>query len=229
MTIFTQETHLMNTKLYIFFPVIFICLLFFPSASIMAHPHSWVSVLTEIEGDNKQITGLNMFWTFDLMTTSYTLDGEDLSERNRLKTLQNLANEMVGNLKEDNYFTHFKKQQHNLLFKTPQQAQLMLEEHKLTLHFYLELEEPLSLPVTDLHLQVYEDSYFVDFLWLKANDLQLSEKFIADCEHNIIEPEPTTTQMIYASSLPRDAQPDSKLGPIFSQSVTINCQEVNGE
>lgn len=219
----------MNTKPCKLLTVIFICLLFFPTTKIMAHPHSWVSVLTEVEGDHKQINGLTMFWTFDMMTTSYTLDGEDLSEANRQKTLQSLASEMVRNLKENNYFTHFKQQQHLLLFKAPAQAQLVLEDHKLTLHFYLELQEPLLLPITNLHLQVYEDDYYVDFLWVKSDDLQLSENFIADCEFNIIEPKPTTAQMLYAASLPRDVQPDSKLGPIFSQSVTINCQKVSDE
>ncbi|WP_022942322.1 DUF1007 family protein [Psychromonas hadalis] len=219
----------MNISQFRFYPIIFVCLLFFSIATVTAHPHSWVSVLTEIEGDNKQITGLTMFWTFDLMTTSYTLDGEDLSESHRQKTLQNLADEMVGNLKENDYFTYFKKQQSRLPFKVPQQARLILEDHQLTLHFFLELEKPLLLPVTDLHLQVYEDSYYVDFLWLQASDLQLSENFMAACDMKIIEPNPTTTQMIYAASLLIDAQPDSQLGPIFSQSVTINCQETRDE
>ena len=213
----------MNINVRCFYPVILICLLFLPVRSVIAHPHSWVSVLTEIEGDNKQITGLTMFWTFDLITTSYTLDGEDLSEQHRQKTLQSLADEMVGNLKENNYFTHFKKNDQVLLFKGAYQAKLTLEDHKLTLAFFLELQEPLLLPVTNLYLQVYEDGYFVDFLWLKESDLQLSEHFIANCEINIAEPKPTTAQMIYAASLAIDAAPDSQLGTIFSQSVSINC------
>lgn len=202
---------------------LFILSVFFHASFVKAHPHSWVSVLTELEGDSHQLSGMRMFWTFDLITTSDALAGEDLSEENQQQTLNALASEMLNNIKQTGYYTWLEKQGSRLSFKEPQQAILTLEDYKLTLQFFLALERPLTLPVTDLTLKIYEDTYYVDFLWLQQDDLQLSESFVADCQLELLEPQTTNEQIAYASSLPRDVQGDSKLGEMFTQKVKINC------
>ncbi|PKG37945.1 DUF1007 family protein [Psychromonas sp. Urea-02u-13] len=225
-----------------FFRVIFyafITLFLLQISTLKAHPHSWVSVFTEIEGNDKQLTGLTMFWTFDLITTSDALDGTNLSAENQQQTLQILASEMLANIKESHYFTHFKMHGQTLAFKTPQKATLVLEDYKLTLNFFLELDKPLPLPITELNLQIYEDSYFVDFLWLQLDDIQLSEHFRGDCQLNIVEPPKNIEQDVFdplfspsnESAPTADAlamydplfMANTKLGETFTQSVVINC------
>lgn len=202
---------------------IFFLVVSFQAPTLKAHPHSWVSVLTEIEGDSQHIKGLKMFWTFDLITTSDALDGEDLSEDHRQDTLQNLAAEMLKNIKETGYYTRLHHNDRPLAFKDPKQALLTLEDYKLTLQFYLALEKPVALPATNLSLKVYEETYYVDFLWLQVDDLQLSESFYADCKFKLLEPQTTTEQIAYAASLEKDAKGDSKLGEMFTQTASIDC------
>lgn len=206
--------------------LVIFCFIFQISA-LKAHPHSWVSVLTEIEGDNKQITGLTMFWTFDLITTSDALSGQDLSEQARQNTLQLLAADMLANIKQNNYFSHFKQHYTTLAFKHPEQAKLSLEDSKLTLSFFLELDTPLSLPVHGLNLQVYEDTHYVDFLWLQQDDIQVSERFHGDCTLNILEPHYVATdissQFSYDPLFISDAPQNNELGAISTQSATISC------
>lgn len=206
-----------------YFCRLFCCLFLLQLPTVQAHPHSWVSVFTEIEGDSQQITGLRMFWTFDLITTSDALDGQDLSEKNQQSTLKKLASEMLSNIHDSQYFTHLQHNQTRLSFIAPQQATLTLEDYKLTLNFFLELEKPLTLPVKDLNLKIYEDSYYVDFLWLQHNDLQMSEQFSGDCQLNIVEPQTTSEQIAYASSLGVDAPSNDSLGVMFTQKVMISC------
>ncbi|GLS92481.1 membrane protein [Psychromonas marina] len=209
----------------IFQPILWLLFLIILShiSEAKAHPHSWVSVLTELEGDSRQLSGLRMYWTFDLITTSDALAGEDLSADNQPLVLQALAAEMLSNIKNEGYYTHLENQGGGLHFKEPDQATLTLEDYKLTLQFFLELEQPLALPLTDLTLKIYEDTYYVDFLWLQKDDLQLSESFHADCQLKLVEAQTTSEQIAYVSSLPIDAQGDSKFGEMFTQSVTINC------
>jgi ABC-type uncharacterized transport system substrate-binding protein len=232
----------MHYTSFYFFRVIFcafITLFVLQVSTLKAHPHSWVSVFTEIEGNEKQLTGLTMFWTFDLITTSDALDGTNLSPETQQQTLRVLASEMLANLKESHYFTHFKMHGNTLAFKTPQKATLVLEDYKLTLNFFLELEKPLALPITELNLQIYEDSYFVDFLWLQQDDIQLSEHFRGNCQLNIIEPPKNIEQDVFdplsfpstASAPAIDAlaiydplfMANTKLGETSTQSVVINC------
>lgn len=202
---------------------VFCVYMIFQASMLTAHPHSWVSVLTEIEGDDKHITGLNMFWTFDLITTSDALEGEDVSDKNLKRTLRKLASEMLDNIKQTGYYTRLEHQGRQLGFKEPKQATLTLDDYKLTLQFQLALEKPIELPTSNLSLKVYEDTYYVDFLWLQVNDLQLSESFYADCKFNLLEPQTTSEQIAYASSLGKDIKGDNKLGEIFTQTASIDC------
>lgn len=199
------------------------CSLLFQATAIKAHPHSWVSVLTEIEGDNKQISGLKMFWTFDLMTTSDALSGLDLSEDKQQQTLKILAKEMLANIKQSQYFTHFSHYGVNLAFTEATQEKLILEDQKLTLEFRLILEKPLRLPVTNLALQVYEDSYYVDFLWLAQDDIQLSESFLGDCSFNIEESNSVSEFSAYDPFLIKESDVNNELGALHTQSATIHC------
>ena len=211
----------MKFSKFIFY--IMICFIVFQNTVVNAHPHSWVSVLTEIEGDNKQISGLKMFWTFDLMTTSDALSDVDLSEDNKQLALQNLAIEMLENIKLNNYFTHFRHYGSTLAFKEVAQAKLILEDQKLTLQFLLELERPLLLPVTNLKLQVYEDSYYVDFLWLAQDDIQLSESFFGDCSLKINEAYDFPVQNAYDPLSMQGNATNNELGVINTQAATIHC------
>ncbi|PKF60297.1 DUF1007 domain-containing protein [Psychromonas sp. psych-6C06] len=197
--------------------------LLFSISTLKAHPHSWVSVFTEIEGNDTHLTGFKMFWTFDLITTSDALSGEDVSERKLPGTLKRLSREMLVNIKANDYFTFLEWQGKTLSFADPLQEKLILEDYKLTLSFFLPLQKPLQLPITDLQLEIYEDTYYVDFLWLQKDDIQLSEQFRANCAMNIIEANTTSEQIAYAASLPKDAQGDSKLGAQFTQKLNINC------
>lgn len=218
------STHIYPQKIFLQ-PILwlFMAFILFYSCTAKAHPHSWVSVLTELEGDSQQLSGLRMYWTFDLITTSDALNGEDVSPENLQKTLDKLSVEMLGNIKKSGYFTRLESQGVRLHFKTPQKATMTLEDYKLTLEFFLELDTPLALPLKDVTLKIYEDTYYVDFLWLQHDDVQLSENFNADCKLNIVEPQTTSAQIAYASSLPKDAQGDTRLGELFTQTMTINC------
>jgi len=81
--------------------------LFYPTSSVQAHPHSWIDLKTTIIGTDTHITGFNMSWSFDAITSMYMLDGEALTDENRASTLKKLSSSVMKNINLEHYFTYF--------------------------------------------------------------------------------------------------------------------------
>lgn len=201
--------------------IIIVCFLT-PTVSI-AHPHSWVDLKTEIVGNNTQINGFKMSWTFDAMTSAYMLDGEDLSVDNKAKTLQKLANSIMKNINLEHYFTYLYDDETPVKYSFSNQGELTQNRTKLTLDFYLPLSETKDIKGHTLKLLIFEPSYYVDMSWVKKSDISFSADFSKQCALQLVEPKPTTQQISYAMSLPADADPDNELGQLFTQAVFITC------
>ena len=121
-----------------------LCLIFsvFISSPVQSHPHSWIDLKTVIEGDKNQITGFKMSWTFDAITSSYMLDGEDLSEQNKAKALQEMAEGILENLVQTDYFTYFYNDGTPLKYSLATDVGIVQDRTKLTLNYFLPLSQP---------------------------------------------------------------------------------------
>ena len=121
-----------------------LCITFFLfiSSSVQSHPHSWIDLKTVIEGDKNQITGFKMSWTFDAITSSYMLDGEDLSEQNKAKALQEMAEGILENLVQTDYFTYFYNDGTPLKYSLATDVGIVQDRTKLTLNYFLPLSQP---------------------------------------------------------------------------------------
>lgn len=194
-----------------------------PSVST-AHPHSWVDIHTQVLGTNTHITGFQMQWTFDAMTSAYMLDGEDMSAENKTATFQAIADSVMKNLLQEHYFTYFYQNEQPIKYKVSPGGSLSQDRMKITLSFELPLATPLPLPKKPVALRVFEPSYYVDLAWKASSDISLAEPLKKHCQVKVIKPNPTAEQMSYAMSLPADADPDNALGQLFTQTVTIACQ-----
>lgn len=193
------------------------------SLTAQAHPHSWIDLKTEIEGNETQITGFKMSWTFDAMTSAYMLDGEDLSAKNKIKSLQKVADSVMKNMSLEHYFTYFYDDETPIKYSRSNQSVLTQHKAKLTLDFYIPLSKPKNILGRTLKLLIFEPSYYVDMSWVKKSDIQLSTHLSKRCTLQLVDPKPTAEQVTYAMSLATDADPDNALGQLFSQKVMITC------
>lgn len=191
--------------------------------STHAHPHSWIEMKTLIQGDEKHITGFRMVWTFDAMTSAYMLDGEDMSDEFKNTTLAMIRDSVMHNMMNEHYFTYFYQDKTPIKYKIAQNPHLTQDKAKLTLLFDLPLAKPQPLTQDSLRLLIFEPSYYVDMTWKQKTDVQLSGELQKNCSFTLVEPNPTTEQMLYAQSLPEDADPDHALGQLFTQTVTLQC------
>lgn len=194
------------------------------SINSTAHPHSWVDMKTEIQGDGDHITGFKMSWEFDAMTSAYMLDGEDLSVENKAQALQDLADSIMQNMTTNHYLTYFYEAGMPIKYALAEKGSLAQDKLKARLDFYLPLKEPLILSNKTLKLLIYDPSYYVDMSWPAKNAIQLSPKLSRYCKLSVIDAKPTSEQMAYVMSLPVDSSRDDALGELFTQTAIINCQ-----
>tara|TARA_R110001583_G_scaffold22238_1_gene83546 strand:+ start:20044 stop:20637 length:594 start_codon:yes stop_codon:yes gene_type:complete len=188
-----------------------------------AHPHSWIEIKTEIDGNNNEVLGFNMQWTFDAMTSSYMLDGHDLAPEEKEKSLQLIADSILNNIFPEHYFTFFYNSDKTVATNKAINAKLIQNKAKLTLAFYLPLAEPQRAIDTSFKLHIFEPSYYVGMSWKQKSDISFAETFQTHCNIELNEPTPTVEQMDFAFALPTDAKPNNSLGQIFNQTVKLNC------
>jgi len=201
------------------------------SAYANAHPHSWIDVKTVIVGDESNITGFDMSWTFDTVTSAYMLDGKDFSKEtpeDKSKAFQKIAKSVMNNLTLQHYFTYFYDVDKPIKFTMSKNGKLSQKKLKLTLTFFLPLSKPHSIKHRTLELMVFEPSYYVQMSWLKKQDITLSPTLEKQCHLDLVEPNPTSKQLAYAMSKPPDDIPDNELGELFSQRILIQCANHKG-
>ncbi|MEG3753584.1 DUF1007 family protein [Psychromonas arctica] len=203
-------------------PLILIVSLLTP-VSTQAHPHSWIDMKTKIEGNESQITGFTMSWTFDSITSAYMLDGEDLSAENKAATLNKIKDSVMENINVEHYFTYFYDGETPIKYAFSNKGTLTQKGSKLTLDFYVPLSKPKAISDRPLKLAIFEPSYYVDMSWDSKNDIQLSSALSKRCSFELIPPNPSPEQVSYAMSLGVDEDPDDALGQLFTQTVFINC------
>jgi tRNA threonylcarbamoyladenosine biosynthesis protein TsaE len=178
---------------------------------------------TYIQGDEGNITGFKMEWTFDAMTSAYMLDGEDTSAENEQETFRNLASSVLKNMMYEHYFTYFYDGDAPIRYKVARGEKLTRDRARLVLSFELPLSKSQPLKRNTLRLLIFEPSYYVDMAWSSSSDIVLSKDLARQCQLELVDPNPTPEQMSYAMALPTDADPDNALGQLFTQTVNINC------
>lgn len=205
-------------------PCIAACGLLPLSFSASAHPHSWIDMTTEIQGNGQAITGFHMIWQFDPMTTAYLFDGEDMTPKHKQDTLNKLAKSILNNMLTTHYFTYFYHEKTPIKYKTGESPVLTTHGGKATFVFDLPLAKPYPLTKDPLKLLIFDPTYYVDMSWKNRSNIKLAPELAKQCQYEIVEPHPTPKQVAYASELPADADPDDTLGQLFTQSLVLTCQ-----
>ena len=194
----------------------------FPSA-LSAHPHAWVDTNTYINSNQTHITSLHMTWTFDVETSNYMLQGEDVSPEKINNTLQLLADSVVGNMYNEHYFTYFYDGSTPIRYKAARYPQLIQNNENLVLSFELPLSEPIAFKGKNFKLFIYDATYFVDMSWSNTKEIQLSDQINAQCTGQLVEPKVSDAQRAYTLSLASDVAPDNTIGQLFSQQFQLHC------
>jgi len=146
----------------------------FSAGEARAHPHVWVTIKSEVifAADGKA-TAVRHRWTFDEMFSVFATQGMDSNKAGGLtkEDLASLAEVNISSLKDFDFFTFAKVGGAAAVFDPPRDYWLEMKNGALTLHFTLPFRKPVD--PKKLEFEVYDASFFVDFMLGKGNPVTL--------------------------------------------------------
>ncbi|MBM3071392.1 DUF1007 family protein [Lelliottia sp. RWM.1] len=196
------------------------------SLTVSAHPHSFISLKTDLVTDGTHLSGLKMRWTMDEITSADLLydagnawPGDEIWKK--------LAAEVMANVLGQHYFTEFWHDGKKVKFlNRPTEYGMSREGHQAVLTFILPLAEPQLLAGQKYTFSTFDPTYYVDMSYAEDGDAHLPAALQKNCKIAVHTPKPSEETLNFAVSLDKaDAPPeDMELGKQFAQQVTLQCQ-----
>lgn len=197
----------------------------FLSWQAAAHPHSFISMQSQLVAKEGKLTAINMRWTMDEITSADLLyDAGNAKPGDEV--WKKLAAEVMANVLGQHYFTEFWHGKQKVKFDNlPTAYGLSREGHKAVLTFTLPLAQPQALAGQTYQFSTFDPTYFVDMHYDKDADVAPPTDMPKGCKLSVHTPKPNENLTAYALSLDKaDAPPeDMDLGKQFAQQVTIAC------
>ena len=196
------------------------------SLNVLAHPHAFVDLKTQVLTENQTLKGFRMSWTLDEIASS-TLIYEVQSSVDPDKTKQDLTQEMIDTAKKDHYFSYLYNQKSNLIpfTEAPSDYGFVVENNRIIFSMNVYLSEPQKLSTVPITLMSYEPTYYMAMEYNDQSDVSIDDK---KCEIKVVQPKVDDTLKLYASSLDKDQTPeDQSLGRAFAQKVEMKCKNQN--
>lgn len=195
------------------------------SGQSAAHPHSFITLHSELVVTEKMLTAINMRWTMDEITSADLLyDAGEAKPGDEV--WKKLAAEVMANVLSQHYFTELWQGAQQLKFADrPTAYGLSRDGHKAVLTFTLPLAVPQPLAGQRYRLLTFDPTYFVDMHYDKDTDAVPAAEMPTGCTLKMRTPQPDQKLTAYALSLDKaDAPPESMdLGKQFAQQVTLTC------
>lgn len=194
-----------------------------PAAS--AHPHSFITIQTTVQGTSDAITGLKMRWVMDPITSADLLyDAGDAAQGDEV--WKKLAAEVMANVLGQHYFTDVYRANAAVKYRSlPSEYHLSREGNQAVLEFVLPLAQPQALTGAPLLISTYDPTYFVDMSYENETAIRLAPALATRCKASLFTPQPNAALQSYALSLDKEDAPDedTELGKQFAQRVTLTC------
>jgi ABC-type uncharacterized transport system substrate-binding protein len=195
--------------------------------SAAAHPHVWVTMRSElVYAPDGTVTGIRHAWTFDDMFSAFATQGIDAAKRGTFtrEELEPLAKTNIESLKDFEYFTMARANGKRADFVDPPAGYFLeYKDQILTLHFTLPFKAPLK--ATDLQIDIYDPSYFVDFSFEKDNPVALVGS-PAGCKMVVARPEemdPAMAAKLFQMAPDAKLDPSELLGAQFASRILVKC------
>lgn len=158
--------------------------IFFPAASVQAHPHIFLQNKLEVVFDENGLAGFKAFWEADDFSTTGLTDGYDENENGRLDPfeIKLFEKDSVTNLKQFNYFTHIRINDKAFEVKFVQNFKAQLNNHRITYTFFIPCHVKATREKKEITLSQYDNSYysFISFSENQPVTLVNGKKFKTD-------------------------------------------------
>lgn len=200
-------------------------LLWLPGSRATAHPHAYIDVKVTVEMNaDGAITGLRQQWLFDPAYTAFAMydliTGDPEAQQRKLNEI--LDQNLTG-LAPYQYFTAIKQGTTKIETDRATTTGIHLDNGQISMVFTLPLTEPVPTGNGAIEYRIFDPSYYIQMRHsLDADAIAISPDN-GTCRHQLVEPDPTTEQILMAAALAPDATAPEGLGLLFSEAVTITC------
>lgn len=195
-----------------------------PISQGKTHPHAFIDItVTAVFDEAGQLTALEQTWLFDLAYTAFALfDLRGGTAEEQQAALDAIMGQNLTELEAFGYFTEIKQAGQLISTETAVKQDTALIDQRIQMRFTLPvtgLTDP-AIPVT---YEVFDPTYYIEMRHqLGANAINISHPQDA-CDYQLVEPTPTTEQILFAASIPPQVTAPEGLGRLFTETVTITC------
>ncbi|MCG7599793.1 DUF1007 family protein [Halomonas sp. McH1-25] len=200
----------------------------FVPMTALAHPHGWVDYRVVLHFDDQaRVVALEQVWKMDPFY-SLTLTEElarAAGEESMEQRLDMLGEEIAQNLRGEHYLTHVAHAGERVdLGDLRDYSIRQNDDQRLTFRFVVPLAEPLALGGSPLTWQIYDDTYYIEFLYDPDADTPIAlHNAPTDCASRVIAADPDPQRVADAAALDRDAAAPSGLGRFFAETGEVTC------
>lgn len=196
-----------------------------------AHPHAWMDIETTLRFDDSgHVTAMAQRWTFDPIYSAILMEemrgmtpGGTDEDR-----LQALADQMMSNIRNFSYLTHFEQGDEAFSGSSVEDVTLTIgERERLRLSFDLLLEAPRAVDRQPLRYRIYDPVYYIDMSHGSADAVDVGDA-ARPCRVGVEAPEPDAAQIARASAVDIGSAQAQGLGRHFAERVSVFCPPAGG-
>lgn len=197
------------------------------SSFLFAHPHSWVNLTSDfVIDENNQLVEVRQRWIFDAFYSALTLDDLRKQFPSDDIGLRVFGDDVVNNMASVNYFSNLSQAGKIIPLGLPYKwhfSTFKLGDEELLVAEMLFRVSNTPLLNASIEWSVYDPTYYVDMRHDDIEKIRIINLSTSECQPELLEPDPTDDQIMYAASLDKTQTNSTGLGQIFAQKVTLSC------
>jgi ABC-type uncharacterized transport system substrate-binding protein len=193
----------------------------------LAHPHNWIDMRIEMRFDSSgKATGLYQSWLFDDYYSISAVEhmDEDGDGKPDASPMADLRKTIFKNLKEYNFFTHVDQGGKSVPTGPVSEGEVAMKGSRLEMVFFIPFDTPRDPRSAPISYRIFDPSYYIEMLHAEAKDAITLSNPPSGCVHRLAPPNPDSKKVVYAASLPVNADGGNELGQFFTEKVTVECK-----
>jgi len=195
-------------------------------STVHAHPHAWIDLRSTVKLDDEgRITALVLDWTFGLYYSAFILEGIVEAGTPLQQTLNETTHENLSNLREFDYFTVVKVDGEKQDLGAAEHFETAIKDNRYWMRFEIPLIEPINPKTRAVAYAVYDPTYYIEIVYAEDGErVGFENPGVSACIAEIIEPNPSTEVIGFATSLDQTQSGGDTLGKHFAETVRLSCQ-----
>lgn len=205
-------------------------LLFGVTQQAQAHPHAWIDLRTVVKFDDQgRITAVDVDWTFDPYYTLFSLEEIQEAGTALQPGLDAIARESLVYLREYDYFITVHANGAKQAIGDVTEFQTEIRGERLWMRFEAPLATPIDPKAMSVSVSSYDPTFYIEVLYAEEGPLMTFEDAnngapVKTCSAEIIQPNPTMEERMFAASLGPDEDGGTSLGEIFAEKAVLTCK-----